>query len=212
VVVGRIIEVQANRWMVDINSTQFSVLLLSNVNLPGGELRRKKSEDQLLMTDYMKVGDLVSAEVQRTYSQGYLGLHTRSMKYGKLGQGVLVKVSCALVKRRKAHFFNLPIGASIILGCNGYIWISDVKNLAKEENESGGYIQSTESVGVETRKVIARLANCIKALARNFIPLTDTTITFAYEASLTHEISDLIDPQTADQVAQEVLFECRMTS
>jgi exosome complex component RRP4 len=54
------------------------------------------------------------------------------------------------------------------------------------------------------------LANCIKALARNFIPLTDTTIIFAYEASLTHEISDLIDPQIADQVAQEVLFECKM--
>lgn len=60
VVIGRIIEVQANRWLVDINSTQFSVLLLSNVNLPGGELRRKKFEDQLLMTEYMKVGDLVS--------------------------------------------------------------------------------------------------------------------------------------------------------
>lgn len=60
VVVGRIIEVQATRWLVDTNSTQFSVLLLSNVNLPGGELRRKKFEDQLLMTDYMKVGDLVS--------------------------------------------------------------------------------------------------------------------------------------------------------
>jgi exosome complex RNA-binding protein Rrp4 len=62
-VIGRIIEVQANRWLVDINSTQFSVLLLSNVNLPGGELRRKKFEDQLLMTDYMKVGDLVSVSV-----------------------------------------------------------------------------------------------------------------------------------------------------
>lgn len=63
VVVGRIVEVQANRWLVDINSTQFSVLLLSNVNLPGGELRRKKIEDQLLMTDYMKVGDLVSVSL-----------------------------------------------------------------------------------------------------------------------------------------------------
>jgi exosome complex component RRP4 len=67
VVVGRIIEVQANRWLVDINSTQFAVLLLSNVNLPGGELRRKKSEDQLLMTDYMKVGDLVSVSSNFIY-------------------------------------------------------------------------------------------------------------------------------------------------
>jgi exosome complex RNA-binding protein Rrp4 len=61
------------------------------------------------------------------------------MKYGKLGQGVLVKVPCALVKRRKAHFFNLTIGASIILGCNGFIWISSVKGMAEEETEGGGY-------------------------------------------------------------------------
>lgn len=60
------------------------------------------------------------------------------------------------------------------------------------------------------RKVLARLANCVKALARNYIPLSDTTILFAYEASMTHEISALIDPQVADQIAQEVLSECRM--
>lgn len=58
--------------------------------------------------------------------------------------------------------------------------------------------------------MIARLANCIKALARNFIPLSDTTILFAYEVSMSHEISALIDPQIADQVAQEVLSECKM--
>lgn len=66
------------------------------------------------------------------------------MKYGKLGQGVLVKVPCALVKRRKAHFFNMTIGASIILGCNGFICISSVKSATEEESESGGYIQLTE--------------------------------------------------------------------
>jgi exosome complex component RRP4 len=62
---------------------------------------------------------------------------------------------------------------------------------------------------VETRKVIARLANCIKALARNFIPLTDTTIMFSYEASKSQEISSLIDPHVADEIAQVVLIECR---
>ncbi|KAI6191171.1 Ribosomal RNA-processing protein 4 [Aphelenchoides bicaudatus] len=199
VVIGRIIEVQANRWLVDINSTQFSVLLLSNVNLPGGELRRKKFEDQLLMIEYMKVGDLVSAEVQRGYIQGYLGLHTRSMKYGKLGQGILIKVPCSLVKRRKAHFLNLSVGASVILA---------VKDATSEERESGGYILHTQSVGVEMRKVLARLANCVKALARNYIPLSDTTILSAYETSMGYEISDLIDPRIADQIAREVLTEC----
>jgi exosome complex RNA-binding protein Rrp4 len=66
------------------------------------------------------------------------------MKYGKLGQGILVKVPCALVKRRKAHFINLTVGASIILACNGYVWISSVKSATEEEIESGGYVLHTE--------------------------------------------------------------------
>jgi exosome complex component RRP4 len=38
VIVGRITEVQQKRWKVDTNSRLDSVLLLSSVNLPGGEL------------------------------------------------------------------------------------------------------------------------------------------------------------------------------
>ncbi|CAD5228954.1 unnamed protein product [Bursaphelenchus okinawaensis] len=209
VVIGRIVEVQASRWMVDINSTQYAVLLLSSVNLPGGELRRKSCEDQLLMTDYLTVGDLVSAEVQRTYSQGFVGLHTRSMKYGKLGQGVLVRVPYYLIKRRKTHFFNLPMGASLVLGCNGTVFISTVRSTETTDQASGGYIHSTESCGIETRKVISRLANCVKILAKASISLSDTTILVAYEASLQHEISSLLDPKTANQLTEEVIQECK---
>jgi len=38
VVVGRIIEVAQRRWKVDTKSKLDSVLMLSSVNLPGGEL------------------------------------------------------------------------------------------------------------------------------------------------------------------------------
>jgi len=38
VVVGRVVEVQQKRWKIDTNSKTDSVLLLSSVNLPGGEL------------------------------------------------------------------------------------------------------------------------------------------------------------------------------
>lgn len=38
VVIGRITEVQQKRWKVETNSRLDSVLLLSSVNLPGGEL------------------------------------------------------------------------------------------------------------------------------------------------------------------------------
>lgn len=42
VVVGRITEVQQKRWKVDTNARLDAALLLSSVNLPGGELVGEK--------------------------------------------------------------------------------------------------------------------------------------------------------------------------
>lgn len=44
VVVGRVVEVQQKRWKLDTNSKMDSILLLSSVNLPGGELVRLKKK------------------------------------------------------------------------------------------------------------------------------------------------------------------------
>ncbi|EYC07018.1 hypothetical protein Y032_0072g650 [Ancylostoma ceylanicum] len=92
VVVGRIISVQKARWKVDVNYRMSAILHLNNVNLPGGELRRKGLEDEVAMTEHLVVGDMVTAEVQQIKTKGQLQLHTRNLKYGKLGQGILVKL------------------------------------------------------------------------------------------------------------------------
>ena len=84
VVIGRVIEVQQKRWKVDTCSRLHSLLMLSSVNLPGGEQRRKTQEDELAMRSYLEEGDLISAEVQNVFSDGSLSLHTRSLKYGKV--------------------------------------------------------------------------------------------------------------------------------
>ena len=78
-------------------------LNLAAVNLPGGELRRRGTGDELLMRRHLKEGDLILAEVQKVREDGYLNLHTRSLKYGKLGPGVLIIVSPSLIRRRKNH-------------------------------------------------------------------------------------------------------------
>lgn len=44
------------------------------------------------MVKHLSVGDLVSAEVQQIRMRGQVQLHTRNLKYGKLGQGIVVKV------------------------------------------------------------------------------------------------------------------------
>ena len=134
VVIGRITEVQQKRWKVDVNGRLDALLSISAVNLPGGELRRRSAEDELAMRNYLCEGDLISAEVQNVHSDGAVALHTRSLRYGKLSQGSLLKVSPSLVKRRKTHFLRLPCGANVILGNNGYIWISP----GSEDESSGG--------------------------------------------------------------------------
>ncbi|CAH1785692.1 unnamed protein product [Owenia fusiformis] len=199
VIIGRIVEVQQRRWKVDTYSRLNSILMLSSVNLPGGELRRKTEEDERMMRDYLSEGDIISAEVQNVFSDGSLSLHTRSLKYGKLGQGTLVQVSPSLVKRRKTHFHNLPCGASLILGNNGYIWICPTIN--EDTDQTGGFVQNLEPVAGGDREVIARLRNCITALANHGIVLFDTVILYAYEASQKYSVKELLQSDIMKEIA-----------
>ncbi|XP_055597971.1 exosome complex component RRP4 [Uranotaenia lowii] len=200
VIVARVTDVQQKRWKVDTNSRLDSVLLLSSVNLPGGELRRRGVEDEQQMRKYLQEGDLISAEVQNVHSDGVLSLHTRSLKYGKLGQGILVTVFPSLIKRRKTHFHNLACGASVILGNNGFIWIAPIVNT--EGEEGGGFTQNLEeTISVQDREVISRLRNCILALANCKMMLYDTSIQYAYDESLKYEVHELLHQEAMFDIA-----------
>ncbi|XP_038601513.1 exosome complex component RRP4 isoform X1 [Tachyglossus aculeatus] len=201
IVVGRITEVQQKRWKVETNSRLDSVLLLSSMNLPGGELRRRSAEDELAMRDFLQEGDLISAEVQAVFSDGAVSLHTRSLKYGKLGQGVLAQVSPSLVKRQKTHFHDLPCGASVILGNNGFIWIYPTSE--QKEEEVGGFIANLEPISMTDREVISRLRNCIMCLVSQKVMLYDTSILYCYEASLPHQIKDILKPEVMEEITME---------
>ncbi|KAH8348359.1 hypothetical protein KR084_006706 [Drosophila pseudotakahashii] len=203
VVVARVSEVQQKRWRVDTNSRLDSILLLSSVNLPGGELRRRSAEDEQMMRRYLDEGDLISAEVQNIFEEGTLSLYTRSLKYGKLAQGILVKVFPALVKRRKMHFHNLPCGASVILGNNGYIWISPTKGQEQEGGEGGFALNLNEHVPRADREVIARLRNSILALAKCKLMIYDTSIQYAYEESLKYEAHELLQQKVIYDIGEQ---------
>ena len=85
VIVGRVVSVQNKAWQVDINSYQHAVLMLTNINLPGGEQRRRNEQDQLDMRKFFKENDIISAEVQQVgSSDGKITLQTRNLKYGKV--------------------------------------------------------------------------------------------------------------------------------
>ncbi|KAK9811058.1 hypothetical protein WJX73_009950 [Symbiochloris irregularis] len=123
VVVGRVIEIAAKRWRIDMNARREAALMLSAVNLPGGVQRRRTAEDELSMRAVYEEGDLISAEVQSLNADGSVVLHTRSTKYGKLEAGQLIPVPANIVKRQKQHFHSIEaLGVDMIIGCNGMIW------------------------------------------------------------------------------------------
>ncbi|KAF9795318.1 hypothetical protein SFRURICE_004690 [Spodoptera frugiperda] len=182
VVVGRVLEVQQRRWKVETNSRLDSVLQLSSVNLPGGELRRRSAEDEQMMRKHLQEGDLISAE---------------------LSQGILMKVFPSLIKRRKNHFHNLPCGISVIIGNNGYIWISppEQNNLVEEEKDEIVNVE-VQCISRSDRETMARVRNCIAALVASKMLLDDTSIMFAYEESLKYDnVKELLDPEAMLDVA-----------
>lgn len=150
---GRISEVGPKRWKVDIASKQDAVLHLASINLPGGILRRRTTDDELQMRTFFTEGDLLVAEVQQLFSDGAASLHTRSLKYGKLRNGMLVSIPPMLVVRSKAHMYSLDGGVHCILGTNGYVWVSkDVKSsssitgsITRVEEEASEAIYSNEN-------------------------------------------------------------------
>jgi len=190
VVVGRITDVVAARWKVDINAKTEAALLLAAINLPSGAQRKRTQSDELQMRQYFTENDLISAEVQAIHHDGGVMLHTRSMKYGKLQNGLFLPVPAGLVKRSKAHFHTLPCGVDVILGVNGYVWItetappvthnSDAIDAAEEELYKP---QPLRLIGPESRERIARVRNSITVLAQEFRSINSDSIMFVYKRS-----------------------------
>ncbi|KAL2823509.1 IEC3 subunit of the Ino80 complex, chromatin re-modelling-domain-containing protein [Aspergillus cavernicola] len=223
-VVGRIVEVQSKRWKVDVAAPLLAQLPLSAINLPGGILRRRTSADELQIRTFFSEGDLLVAEVQTVHSDGAASLHTRSLKYGKLRNGVFLAVtgtggsgassssvkggassgSAAGVVRSRRQMFTVPTSngggeVDIVLGVNGYIWISkhaegtaaassateSVSITRMEEMVSNSvYSSQNDEIPSATRREIARLAQCIRVLVQSGLRVDEYTVTTAYEASL----------------------------
>ncbi|KAI8989280.1 RRP4 protein [Pilobolus umbonatus] len=194
IVVGRITEVMTKRWKVDTNSTQDANLLLSSVSLPGGIQRRKNETDELQMRHFFAEGDMVVAEVQTFYADGTTGLHTRAFKFCKLRNGSLVCVPPALVQRCKSQFHSLPCGIDLILGLNGYIWVHKKFQEVENDDTDGSiyYSNDNDDISPEERQEIARVSNCINALAKQYMHINDSIIIYTYEASLEYTVKELL--------------------
>lgn len=195
VVVGRIVQVQQNRWKVDINGHLNANLNLNAVDLPGGELRRRDELDELSMRKHLGENDLISAEVQKVLSNdggGMAILHTRSLRYGKLEQGILIKCSPSLIKPRKNHFHSFPFGVSIIIGNNGYIWINPTDT-------------EVENTPVEIRDNVSRIRNCILSLSKYNMMLYDSSILHCFDYSKSrYSVKEMLELSVMKECASYV--------
>lgn len=206
-VVGRIVEVGKSQWRVDVSAPLLAKLPLSSINLPGGILRRRTTADELQMRQYFQEGDLLVAEVQSIGgSDGIATLHTRSLKYGKLRNGLFLSVQGAGggggVIRSRRQVFTISAGVTgssashvdVILGVNGYIWLS--KHVEQDgESKAGGisisnlddavgkeiYSSQNDEISEETRREIAWVAGCIRVMSEAGIRVDEDAVVKAYE-------------------------------
>ncbi|KUI56665.1 Exosome complex component rrp4 [Cytospora mali] len=212
-VVGRIVEVQSKRWKVDVGSFQLAGLPLSAINLPGGIQRRRTETDELAIRSFFAEGDLLVAEVQQLYAEGGAVLHTRSLRYGKLRNGVFLAVSGAGggggVVRSRRQVWTMEVGTlgggngskiDVVLGVNGYVWISkhvEDQSLAAGQGAGGvGVTNMEESVSqtvyssqndyieVEVMREIMRVRGVITALVENGLRVDEDMVMKGYQEAV----------------------------
>jgi exosome complex component RRP4 len=205
--VGRIVEVQSRRWRADIAAPLLANLPLSSINLPGGILRKRTAVDELNIRTFFIEGDLLVAEVQSVHSDGSASLHTRSLKYGKLRNGYFMSVSGTGgsggkgggVARSRRQVFTISTSEGgdidVILGVNGYIWISkhvetanagkDVSITRIEETVSQEiYSSQNDEIEPRTRKEITRISGIIRKLVEQGVRVDEDAVYRAYEESM----------------------------
>lgn len=201
VVVGRIVEVQTERWSVEIGTATMAQLHLGSIHLPGNIQRRRTDEDTLKMREFFVENDIISAEVQKVNENGEVQLQTRNARYGKLQNGSLVNVPSVYVRRQAQHLITLPqIGVMVVLGSNGWIWVcAPPKVVGSGRQETLNFSQMDvryEEVNQDLRERICRVRNTVLALAAHGLEITPESITFVFEQSLARELSpwELSDP------------------
>lgn len=188
VVVGRVVELQAERWVLELGTALTATLHLGAIQLPGNVQRLRTEQDKLRMREFFVENDLISAEIQRTHESGELALQTRNARYGKLQNGVLVTVPSVYVRRQSSHLVTLAeIGVQVILGNNGWIWVcAPPKVVGSGRQETLNFSQMDvryEPVGENLRERICRVRGAVLALAAHGLEITPDSIQALYDRS-----------------------------
>ena len=186
VIIGRILSVEKKLWRVNLNAQREGILNLTAINLPQGEQRIRNEEDQMSMRIYFKENDLLSGEIQQITQNGNIHIQTRNLKYGKLKNGILVKVNHSLIKKKKHQFIDIVFNIKIILALNGYCWIyySTVKiedEYFTDDKNKIDIINKEEKIDEKSCILIILIRNIIKNIDEAEIEIKKETIVRYYE-------------------------------
>lgn len=178
VVIGRIEQVQKQKWKVQIGCPVLADLRLSSIYLPDGELRRRTTTDERNMRQYFDVGDIICAEVQSARDAVFL--HTREQHPKKLDKGIVVEVPSRLVKRVPNHIVVLTFAGlkfQCVFSLNGSIW------LAPEGEE--GY------------SVVPRIRNCIVLLGTYEQMIYPESVSDLFNKTSEIPVAEILSQETA---------------
>ncbi|OAL43451.1 hypothetical protein IQ07DRAFT_593021 [Pyrenochaeta sp. DS3sAY3a] len=212
-VVGRIVSVQTKKWSVDIAAPMLASLPLSSINLPGGILRRRTAVDELNIRTFFSEGDLLVAEVQSLHQDSTASLHTRSLKYGKLrnglftslsgaGGGILSRKGGVVRSRRQVFTLNTAAGeVDVVLGVNGYVFISKHVTSTADPKEVGInrldesvtetlYSSQNDDMEPAVMREITRVSTLIKGLVACGTKVDEDTIVKVYEGAVELEAEE----------------------
>ena len=155
-VIGKIVDMGASNWLVDINAAHPSPLHVNEVpwRVEFGETSR-----------FMTVGDLVSLKVLGVDELGKVLISMKEHGLRKLSGGVVIEVSPSKVPRvigRNGSMIQMlknSTGCRIFVGQNGRIWIDgDLDNMLKAIEAIKLIEDEAHSVGL-TEKVKKMLGN-----------------------------------------------------
>ena len=130
-VVGEIIDIGGNYWIVDINSPYDAFLGLFDTK----EFIEKESD----LTQYYEVGDLIFAKISKVTKTKYINVSLKDPQARKLGEGLVIHASPPKVPRiigkggSMIKIIKEKTNTRILVGQNGRIWISgDNAHIAAE--------------------------------------------------------------------------------
>merc|ERR1711988_1831605 len=149
------------------------------------------------------------AEVQKGHESGEVVLQTRSAKYGKLQNGMLVEAPAALVRRQPQHIVTTEWGVQLVLGNNGWIWVGEPPR-ATGGVESLNFSQMDvcyELVDRRRREEICFTRNCVKVLAKAWLEISVKNIASVRNTAKANGLAakDLSKPEAVEVLTADIL-------